>query len=103
MFDDRAREARDILEMNRSQLENLPAGRERLAECYHRPATYDLRLTCLDAICESSHGVEAFQIKNGDVCEYLNTGDTYSVTLIYFKGRYRVASWGDIAERHGSV
>jgi hypothetical protein len=101
VFGPRAKNARAILEMNRAQLETLPAGAARLAECYHAPATSDLRLTCLDAICDGSHGVEGFQVRDGSWCEYLNTGDAYNATLVRFRGRYRVTSWGDIAERHG--
>ena len=100
VFGDRASEARTILEMNRAALEALPAGAARVAECCHPPKTYDLRLTCLDAICDGSFGVEGFRLRDGTYCDYLNTGDTYAPTLLHVHGRYRVACWGDIAERH---
>ena len=98
VFGDKAREARRILEMNRAELEALPAGAARLRECYHPPKTYDLRLHCLDALGES-FGVEGFQLRTGEFCDYLNTGDTYAPTLLRVNGRYRVGCWGDIAER----
>lgn len=100
VFGDNAKEARRILEMTRAQLEALPACAARIAECYHKPATSDLRLTALDALA-GTHGVEAFETRAG-WCEYLNAGDTYTPTLLRFRGRYRVACWGDIAERHGA-
>ena len=100
VFGNRAREARAILEMPRSRLEALPAGAARVRECYHPPATSDLRLTCLDALGET-FGVESFQLRDGSYCDYLNTGDTYTPTLLLVRGRYRVACWGDIAEKHG--
>ena len=31
--------------------------------------------------------------------EYLNAGDTYTDTLLYVNGRFRVGCWGDIVER----
>jgi hypothetical protein len=99
VFGDNAKQARAILEMSRRELEALPAGAARVAECYNPPATSDIRLTCLDALA-GTHGVEAFATKRDGYCEYLNAGDTYAPTLVRFRGRYRVATWGDIAERH---
>ena len=101
VFGDNAKQARAILEMTRSQLEALPACAARIAECYHSPKTYDLRLTALDALA-GTYGVEAFQTRDGFWCEYLNAGDTYVTTLLRFRGRYQVGCWGDIAERHGA-
>ena len=98
VFGDKAKQARAILEMTRSQLENLPAGAARVAECYHAPSTADVRMHCLDALGESS-GVESFELRDGSYCDYLNTGDTYSPTLIRVHGHYRVGCWGDIAEK----
>lgn len=100
VFGSNAREARRVLEMSRAELETLPACEARVKECYHRPATSDLRLTALDALA-GTNGVEGFQVRDGGWCEYLNTGDTYAATLLRFRGRYIVGCWGDIAERHG--
>lgn len=101
VFGEKAREARRILEMTRAQLEDLPAGAERVKECYHLPKTYDVRLHCLDALGKTC-GIEGFWTARKGYCTYLNTGDTYSPTIMWFDGRYQVASWGDVAERHGS-
>lgn len=103
VFGDDAKQARKILEMTRTELEQLPAGAARVRECYNPPSTEDIRLTCLDALGHT-YGVEAFQTEMfGPWCEYLNTGDTYAPTLVLFRGSYRVTSWGDIAERFGAV
>ena len=101
-FPGKGKEAKAIFRMNRSELESLPAGDARVRECYHAPTTSDLRLTCLDALL-GTFGVEAFQTRNGRWVEYLNTGDTYAPTIVRMGGHYRIASWGDIAERHGSL
>lgn len=104
VFGDRdAKQARKILEMNRSELESLPAGEARVKECYHPPTTADIRMHCLDALCDGSYGVEAIELKDGSYCDYLNVGDPYVATLVRFKGNYRVSCWGDIAERHGKL
>lgn len=101
VFGDNAKQARAILEMTRAQLEQRPECAARVAECYHPPETADLRMTALNKLA-GTYGVEAFQVRNGDWCEYLNAGCTYATTLLRFRGRYRVGCWGDIAERHGA-
>ncbi len=100
VFGHNAKQARAVLDMTRAQLEQLPVGAGRVAECYHAPKTYDIRLHCLNAICDGAYGVEAFQLNDGSYCDYLNTGGPYAPTLLRLHGRYRVASWGDIAERN---
>lgn len=97
VFGDKAPEARRILQMSRAQLAQLPAGAARIADCYNPPATYDVRMTCLNAIAET-HGVEAAENRDGEWLEYLNTGETYAATLCHWRGRYIVSSVGDIAE-----
>jgi hypothetical protein len=97
VFNDNAKQARAILEMNREQLEKLPTP-QALVMTYHPPHTSQLRLCLLDELA-GTHGVEAFEVRGGTWCEYLNAGDTYALTLILFRGAYRVACWGDIAER----
>lgn len=105
VFGDNAKQARAILEMSRSELLELPEGAARARECYHPPATWDIRMTCLNALA-GTYGVESFQLDNGDAwsrdaasCEYLNAGDTYATTLLRVRGKYRVGCWGDIAEK----
>lgn len=100
-FPGKGKEAKAIFGMRRSELESLPAGEARVRECYHAPSTSDVRLHCLDALLET-FGIEAFQTRNGTLVEYLNNGDTYTPTIVRMNGHYRIASWGDIAETHGS-
>lgn len=103
-FPGKGKQLRKALEATRSELAAHPAGAARIAECYHPPKTYDVRMHVLDAIAET-HGVEYASPRNDSFCspkgfEYLNTGDTYAPTIIRFceTGRYRVASWGDVVE-----
>jgi hypothetical protein len=96
-----AKQAKAIFLMSRSQLAETPAGAARIAECYHPPGTADLRMAALDALL-GTHGVEGFETTRGESVLYLNAGDTYTPTIVRFRGHYRVACWGDIAERHGA-
>lgn len=100
-FPGKGEAAKAIFRMRRAELETLPAGEARIRECYNPPTTSDIRLHCLDALL-GTFGIEAFQTRNGTWVEYLNTGDTYSPTIVRMNGHYRIASWGDIAERYGS-
>lgn len=105
-FPGRGKELRQALKMTRSQLAEHPAGKARMAECYHPLRTCDIRLHALDSIA-GTHGVE-YIAHEDDASHgvyglwYLNAGDSYSATIIYDHrvSRYRVASWGDIVERH---
>jgi hypothetical protein len=98
VFGDNAKESRRVLEMSRAELVATPAGAARVSECYNPPATSDIRMSVLNELA-GTHGVEAFETKRNGWCDYLNTGDSYAPTLVRYRGRYRVASWGDIAER----
>ncbi len=44
------------------------------------------------------HGVEAMESTQGEYADFLNAGDTYAPTVIYWRGRFRVQSVGDFVE-----
>jgi len=90
--------ARNILEMVRAELLALPAGAAREKQCYHSPKTYDIRMYCLDAIEPGLHGLESMKSTGGEYADFLNAGDSYVPTLIYWRGMYRVQSVGDFVE-----
>lgn len=95
---DNPNEAKRILRMTRAELLQLPAGTARAAECWHAPKTYDVRMTCLNATDTGLFGLESIESSAGEYAVYLNTGDCYNPTLIYWRGRYRVQSLGDFVE-----
>lgn len=69
---------------------------------YHPHATYVLKLEALNEVLDL-HGVEyvpAGRDAKSPAFEYLNTGDSYARTIVYFPDRqtWRVTSWGDIVE-----
>lgn len=56
-------------------------------------------------------GVESFNLRVrcrkywGDEIRwvtYVNVGDTYNTTLLFWEGKYRIGSWGDLVERYDS-
>jgi hypothetical protein len=95
VFDD-PKEAKRILQMSHAELSCQPVAAARIAECFNRPAWHDVRLTVLNSIDPGLHGVETIQ--GDEYADYLNTGDTYAPTLIYWRGAYRVQSVGDFVE-----
>lgn len=96
-FGDAAPAARRVLKMSRAELCETPTGRARILECYARPATFDLRMTVLNSACET-YGRESAETTMGEFADYLNVGEMYAATLIYWRGRYRVQSLGDFVE-----
>jgi hypothetical protein len=94
---------RAILKMSRAQLLQIPVCEARDRECYHPPKTWYLRMTALNEAART-HGVESCQVEDtigmhaDDYAAYLNTGDSYVPTLIYWRGAYRVQSLGDFVE-----
>lgn len=102
VFGDNAKRARQILEMDRDQLraEFAQTGMDR--GFYHPPTKKEMRLLLLDKIAET-HGVETVALGNGEIVDYLNSGDTYTATLVFWHGRYHVTDWGTLVERHGSM
>ena len=99
VFGDDAKQARKIMEMSRTELAQNAAGAARIAECYHAPKTYDVRLTVLDALGHS-YGVEGAEDTDGNWLTYLNTGDPYSPTVWHYQGKYSVGCLGSFIEHH---
>lgn len=93
-----AKQARAILEMSHAELSKTEAGAARIRECLNPPKWWDVRMHALNAIEPGLHGVESMESTRGEYAEYLNAGDTYADTLIYWRGRYRVQSVGDFVE-----
>lgn len=91
------REMRKILLMDRADLLKTEAGDNRRRECFSPPDTDSLRMYVLEAAA-NTHGIESVVASNGWWADYLNTGDSYAPTVIYWNGRYRVQSLGDFIE-----
>ena len=100
-FPGKGRELRLILESPIAARYH-PAAVALAAQCHNPPTLTHSRMVALNAVAEC-HGVEYARAEEGgrsESFEYLNTGDTYTPTIIRFdSGRYIVASWGDIVEK----
>jgi hypothetical protein len=92
------KQAKKILLMARRELTKTGAGAIRLMNCVHPTKTEDLRLSVLNSIDNNMFGVECIISTKGEYADYLNTGDTYALTLIYWNKSYRVQSVGDFIE-----
>lgn len=97
IFGDNAKRARFILEADRKTLLDLPENETWLSLCHCLPFTEELRLNALDVL-GGFHGVESAENDDGEYMEYLNAGDTYAGTLVYWRGNYRVTTLGDMVE-----
>lgn len=90
--------AKEVMRMTRQQLMETEAGQWRINNCLNPPANYDLRLTVLNALDSAVFGVESIKSEKGEYASYINTGDFYNPTVIYWRGNYRVQSLGDFIE-----
>lgn len=102
VFGDNAKQARKVLEMDKAQL-TVAFDEAGLNKGYHNtPSKKDMRMLLLDKLADTS-GVEAVALGNGEIVDYLNSGDTYTPTLVFWRGNYLVTDWGTLVERHGSM
>lgn len=75
-----------------------------LRQCHNAPDKHYATMLALDSLL-GTHGVEYIgevDMRDGPPVEYLNAGDTYAATLVWYRDRVRpwsVESWGDVAER----
>lgn len=77
----------------------VPAAQELERRCYGRPSKHHLTMVALDALLGTC-GVEYIgevHMANGPPVEYLNTGDQYAPTLVWFRNsrRFYVRCWAD--------
>lgn len=105
-FPGKGKTLRRLLESSAAVREH-PAAVKLARDCYNPPDLSYLRMTALNAEAET-YGIEAVWHADGPASdctsspafEYLNTGDTYALTIVRMSsGRYIVASWGNIVER----
>jgi hypothetical protein len=61
-------------------------------------AGYMARMLALSDLCDM-HGVESAETaRGGEWLEHLNAGDSYAVTVVYFRGVFSLCSLGDWVE-----
>lgn len=79
----------------------FPAANASFATCYRMPSLAERRMECLNEVI-GGYGVEALCDGMYPNALYVNTGDTYSPTLLYCYKRstFRLTTWGDYAEKN---
>lgn len=78
------------------------AARDLIDRCYGRPKSHYLLMTALDDIlgtCGTEYLGEVDML-DGPPVEYLNAGDTYTATLVWYRdmNRFRVETYADAVE-----
>lgn len=96
VFEDEAKQARTILETENTTTISSPSVDYARKTAYNRHKKSFIKLLALSDL-GGFYGVEHIQVGQ-EYADYLNTGDTYIPTLIYWRGGYRVQSIGDFTE-----
>ena len=103
---DRAKELRSILELTTWKdleviLGNYPNTKRWADSLRIAPSFHACKMKMANEVL-GAHGVgyiaRGHNAKSPAI-EYCNAGDTYTSTLLFVNGRYRVGCWGDIVER----
>lgn len=95
---DNPKKAKAILKMSRQQLLEIEACQWLVRRCYNPPRNYELVMAALNALETGVYGVENLESNNDYYAVFINTGDIYNTTVIFWQGRYRVQSIGDFIE-----
>lgn len=102
------RTARKLIKGELKPMAVSEAARNLHRQCHNYPDHHYLLMTALDDILGTC-GVEYLgevDMHDGPPVEYLNTGDIYATTLVYYRdsGKFKVQSYADAVEwckRHG--
>jgi hypothetical protein len=99
-----ARVIREVIDGTLDPCDVSPAADAYRRQCHNPPDRYLLKLYAINELIKGS-GVEYLQPAEGSRSpgvEYVNLGDPYVTTVLRIAGgRYRIACWGDLAERGG--
>ena len=85
-------------EVDLTDSELFPKTAKWIKSCYNTPTVIEQSMSAIDEVLDN-HGVEGFKTSKGDYVEYSNTGDSYALTVVYYRNKFRACSWGDIAEK----
>jgi hypothetical protein len=89
--------------------ETVEATEDWVRQCFHKPSDTELKMHALNALFDC-HGVEAIRVDGAwvdsyhhdIVAAYLNTGDTYALTVVLDSetGEFLLTSYGDYMEAY---
>lgn len=86
----------------------FPKTNKWVSSCYNLPKLNEIRLEAINEVLEG-FGTEVIEVEGfihqyyqGFGASYVNTGDTYSPTILldHINGVWRLTSWGDWVEKH---
>ena len=97
---DKAGDPATLAKQIRAELERI---KERAGHLRPSAAQVNYHFQVIDKLLRT-HGIERIEDRHGHIIDYINTGDTYTPTLLYNRltGTLSIGSWGDIVERHMS-
>jgi hypothetical protein len=84
---------------NEIEPDTVPEVSDWIRQCYNRPRRHELKMAAINALI-GGHGVEAIFAPGSServLASYVNTGDTYSATILHHKS-YQLTTWGDWVE-----
>ncbi len=86
--------------------EQFEATAQWVRQCYNHPSAEELAMSAINELI-GGHGVEGIEVDGEYVAEYVNTGDTYSATILreygFLGSEYHLTSWGDFLEEREAV
>lgn len=100
IFGDNAKKARAILELKSTagQLSEFKSVQDARKLAYNALSRRHVKLLALSELGEF-YGPEAIETEDGEEwADYLNAGDTYTPTLIFWRGNWRVQDLGSFLE-----
>jgi hypothetical protein len=86
-------------------LEACPSAERRERECYNTPPLADVQMYAIDGLI-GGYGVESIEKPDSSGCgryddyiDFVNTGDTYSTTILRDGNKWWIGCMGDTVER----
>lgn len=109
LYPTNAPEARSVWDAPKVALQDLLESRGFDTRIVDHMSLPELRMEALNLLMDGAHGVERIALRRPQGAPasvyYINTGDTYSPTLVrvwrkgYKHALYRISTWGDEIER----
>ncbi len=91
-------EVRNTLEAGRKVLLQSEAVQKFEKGCYFPPSVYELRLVAMNIVLRG-HGIVGIKSKRNQYADYINMGDTYVPTIIWYNGMCHFTTVGDFMEK----
>lgn len=91
------KEVRKVFKTSLEELYQYKSVIEYRKGCYHEPTMGDMRRVAMNEVIQG-HGVEACCSKGGKFAEYINMGDIYNATVVWYHGMCYFTTLGGFLE-----